>query len=96
MPRVKREDGAERDAVRDYEGGMNMRTVGILYRVGHRTLRGWLDAAGVEVRRREIVELDRGVVEGMLREGESLRGVGRRLGVGRGRLRRLLGDGGIA
>lgn len=90
MPRVRREDGVERDAVRDYEGGMNMVTVCMMYGVCYRTLRGWLDRAGVEVRDRGM--LDRGVVEGMLRDGESLRGVGRRLGVGRGRLRRLLGE----
>lgn len=90
MPRKKRDDGMEQAAVRDYDGGMNMVTVCMLYGVCYRTLRGWLDRAGVEVRDRG--RLDRGVVEGLLMEGESLRGVGRRLGVGRGRLMRLLGE----
>ena len=93
MARVRHGDDDVQTAVELYRSGVRLDGMGGYVRASGRTVRGWVLAAGVELRvrgRRDRHEISKEVLQGLIDEGLSVRGMGRCLGVSAGAVDRRL------
>lgn len=97
MVGMRHDDWVRAGAVERYGSGESLRDTAELYGVSVGTVRRWVVADGGSLRGmgRNGKAVDRGEVEVLWRDGLSMREISRRVGVSRGRVRRLLCEWGL-